>query len=80
MGILKLDVYPTGGRIAFGAQTQIDPLKVIKMVQSQPKTYRFEGQDVLRFSAVIEERDQRVKFVEKLLNKLAVSELVLSGT
>ncbi len=72
-GIKKLDAYATGGRIQFTPRTLIDPMTVIKMVQSQPKTYRFEGQDVLRFSAEIEARDDRVEFVEELLKKLTPS-------
>jgi transcription-repair coupling factor (superfamily II helicase) len=48
LGIRKLELGPTGGRVLFTAKPAIDPLTIIRMVQREPKRYAFEGQDKLR--------------------------------
>ena len=44
----KLELGEKGGRILFKPQPNIEPLTVIKLIQSQPKTYALDGQDKLK--------------------------------
>ena len=71
LGIRKLEAGPQGGRIVFDPQPPIDPISIVKLMQQEPKTYQLGGQDTLRFSAPMDEVEQRFKFTEQLLQRLA---------
>ncbi len=70
MGIAKIDAGPSGGRLEFGAHTQVDPLTIVKMVQSQPQNYRLDGADKLKFLLESDNYDERINIVETLIQKL----------
>ncbi|MGD9889108.1 MAG: transcription-repair coupling factor [Halothiobacillaceae bacterium] len=70
LGIRKLEAGPQGGRILFEPKPPIDPMSIVKLMQSAPKTYQLGGQDILRFNAPMDEAEARFKFVEKLLSSL----------
>ena len=70
MGIRKLDMNPTGGRILFEEQPNIDPMKIIGLVQKHPGEFKLDGQDKLRISKAIEGLDQRVDWLLKLLEDI----------
>ena len=70
LGIRKIEAGPKGGRIQFGNDTPVEPAAVIRLIQQQPKTYRLDGQDRLRFSMELEDREQRIGAVENLLTHL----------
>jgi len=72
LGIRKLEAGAQGGRILFDPKPPIDPMSIVKLMQSAPKTYQLGGQDTLRFSAPMEDVSIRFEFVEKLLNRLVV--------
>jgi transcription-repair coupling factor (superfamily II helicase) len=74
LGILKLEAGPNGGRILFDKEPKIDSTTVIRLIQTQPKTYKLDGQDKLRFAMEIPEREQRFQAAEKLLELLAIKE------
>jgi transcription-repair coupling factor (superfamily II helicase) len=70
IGILKIEVGASGGRIIFAPNPRIDPMKIIQLIQQQPGKYRLDGPDKLRFSQVFENPDDKAAFVEKLLGTL----------
>ncbi|MEK7323136.1 MAG: transcription-repair coupling factor [Pseudomonadota bacterium] len=74
MGVRKIEAGPYGGRILFDKQPKIDPVMVIRLIQTQPKIYKLDGQDKLRFTLNLEDREMRFQSVEKLLEMLAVRE------
>ena len=74
LGIAKIDAGPESGRIEFGADPQVHPLVLVKLVQNQPQKYKLEGADRLRFTLPMEERDQRFAAVEQLLDILEKKE------
>jgi transcription-repair coupling factor (superfamily II helicase) len=71
LGIRKLELGPTGGRIHFNAQPVIDPMSVIRMIQSQPKIYAMEGGDKLRIKLDLPDAASRVRTAKALLTTLA---------
>jgi len=71
LGIRKIEAGPKGGRIHFGPETPVEPMAVISLIQQQPKTYKLDGQDRLRFSMDLEDREERLTAVEALLSRLA---------
>lgn len=70
LGIRKIEAGPAGGRIQFSSDTPVEPLTVIKLIQQQPKSYRLDGQDRLRFTQDLEDRQDRIAAVGKLLERL----------
>ncbi|WP_199455818.1 MULTISPECIES: transcription-repair coupling factor [unclassified Marinobacter] len=49
LGIVKVDAGKEWVRLEFGASTPVDPLALVKKVQSAPDTYRLEGANSFRF-------------------------------
>nr|WP_305119447.1 transcription-repair coupling factor [Stutzerimonas decontaminans] len=75
LGIIKIDAGPQGGRIEFSADTSVDPMVLIKLIQSQPKRYKFEGATLFKFQVPMERPEERFNTLEALLERLAPSEL-----
>jgi len=75
LGITKIDAGPQGGRIEFSADTSVDPMVLIKLIQSQPKRYKFEGATLFKFQVPMERPEERFNTLEALLERLAPSEL-----
>ncbi len=70
LGIRKIEAGPGGGRILFGAEPHVDPLKIIQLIQKQPKTYKLDGKDKLRFIQELADGEARMQAVEKLLDTI----------
>ncbi|MGO1748738.1 MAG: transcription-repair coupling factor [Marinobacter sp.] len=49
LGIVKVDAGKEWGRLEFGNSTPVDPLVLVKKMQSAPDTYRLEGANSFRF-------------------------------
>ena len=74
LGITKIDAGPQGGRIEFSADTSVDPMVLIKLIQSQPNRYKFEGATLFKFQIPMERPEERFNTLEALLERLAPSE------
>ena len=71
IGIKKIEAGPSGGRLIFSDKPNIDPLKIIDLIQKQSRTYRLEGQEKLRFAIATETAEQRIEAVAKVLEVLS---------
>jgi len=71
LGIKKLEAGAKSGRIEFASVTQVDPLAIVKLVQSQPQKYQLEGASHLKFNLDMSDNEQRLKKVGDLLNQFA---------
>ncbi len=74
LGITKIDAGPKGGRIEFSADTSVDPMVLIKLIQSQPNRYKFEGATLFKFQVPMERPEERFNTLEALLERLAPNE------
>jgi transcription-repair coupling factor (superfamily II helicase) len=70
LGIEKIDIGAQGGRFNFIDKPDIDPLKIIQLIQSQPKVYKLDGNDKLRVNQSLPDAETRIALVEKLLATL----------
>ena len=68
LGINDVEVTGTGGSLEFSDNTRVDPLSLIKLIQSEPKTYSLSGSNKLRFQVELEDLAARQAFVEQLLD------------
>ncbi len=69
-GIRKIEAGPAGGKIHFDAEPRIDPTRLIQLIQTQPKSFKLEGGDKLRFFADLADPAQRVQGVKAVLDQL----------
>ncbi|MBV2131342.1 transcription-repair coupling factor [Pseudomonas sp. MAP12] len=70
LGIKKVDAGPQGGRLEFAADTPVEPLTLIKLIQSAPARYKFEGATVFKFQVPMERPEQRFNTLEALFERL----------
>ena len=70
LGIRKLEVGANGGRVVFRPQPAIEPMTVIRLVQSQPRVYALDGQDKLKFKMPLEGTSERLRAAGDLLASL----------
>ena len=73
IGVIKVDIGESGGRVIFGSNADLDPGNVIRLVQGQPERYRLDGSDKLRLSMELPELDDRVQAINDLLDALTGS-------
>ncbi len=70
LGIRKLDLGGNGGRVQFEAKPNIDPMAVIRLVQSQSKQYAMDGPDKLRIKLELPDAATRLNAARGLLTAL----------
>ena len=73
LGIKKVDAGPQGGRLEFAADTCVDPLTLIRLIQSQPNRYKFEGATLFKFQVPMERPEERFNTLEALFERLTPS-------
>ncbi|MGY0561439.1 transcription-repair coupling factor [Luteimonas sp. A277] len=71
LGIRKLDVGSSGGRVEFVEKPKVDPMAVIRLIQGQPKHYRMDGPDKLRIKLDLPDPEDRLKAARGLLIALS---------
>jgi len=70
LGVIKIDIGEHGGKIVFSQKPNIDPMKIIELIQADPQQYRFDGKQTLRINCQSGELEDRFKQLESLLQKL----------
>jgi transcription-repair coupling factor (superfamily II helicase) len=73
LGLEKIDAAETGGYLLFGKETHIDPLNIVRLVQSDSHAYRMQGAHRLQFRLEMKNADKRFTTLETLLRELAAS-------
>ena len=70
IGIRKIDAGGQWGRLEFSEQTVVNPLALVKLVQSAPNRYRLDGATALRFALNADSSAERLEAVNTLLDQL----------
>ena len=60
------------GRILFDNKPNIDPMKVITLIQKRPWVFKLDGQDKLRFEIELPTLEEREEWVVKLMGDITV--------
>ena len=71
LGIEKIDFGEDNGKIVFNKKPNIEPMKIIQLIQSNPAQYRFDGKQTLRIVCQSDELESRFNQLEVLLHDLA---------
>jgi transcription-repair coupling factor (superfamily II helicase) len=61
LGLRKLELGPTGGRVTFLSQPNVDPMSVIRLIQSQPRVYAMDGPEKLRVRLELPDAASRLR-------------------
>ncbi|MBL8225975.1 MAG: transcription-repair coupling factor [Chromatiales bacterium] len=78
-GLRRLDAGPGGGFVEFGPRTGVDPALLVDLLRNEPRTFRLDKQQRLRFTAPLEEPENRFCFVEQLVGRLVRSASPAAG-
>lgn len=70
MGIRKLELAAEGGRIVFNETPNIDPMKLIQLVQKRPWEFKLNGQDKINFEYPESNVEQRVQWIKRFFNDI----------
>jgi len=71
LGIEKLEASAKGGVIEFATETQVDPLTLVKLVQTRPQQYKLAGANQLKFTKTMDNAQARIDQLEELMTTLA---------
>ncbi len=74
LGIRKIEMGDSVGRVHFVAEPDIDPMKIIHLIQAQPNAYRMDGQDKLRITGDFPNAEARIAAIDALLQELGTPE------
>ena len=72
MGVKKIEVNASGGRVVFTADPHVDAVKLITLVQTKPVIYRLEGAEKLRFSQSFKTTQNKIAFITELLTDISL--------
>jgi len=72
LGVEKIIFSASAGRIHFSSQPQIDPAKLIGLIQNQSQVFQLDGPQKLRFNKKLDNTEQKVEFILDLLNSIAL--------
>jgi len=67
LGVIKLEANSKRGKITFSEKPNIDPLVIIKLIQTESYIFSLEGADKLKFNLEKHEVTQRIKHVKDIL-------------
>jgi transcription-repair coupling factor (superfamily II helicase) len=70
IGIDKVSIYDDKAHIVFSDKVNIEPIKIINLVQTQPKRYQLKGQNQLIFKQEMPDNIERIELIESLLKTL----------
>jgi transcription-repair coupling factor (superfamily II helicase) len=70
LGLKRFDVGPLGGVVEFGSEHTVEASAVLKLVQKEPRSYRLDGPDRLRFTRRLDSGEARVAAADALLSAL----------
>ena len=71
LGIVKVDAGKEWARLEFGGSTPVDPLILVKKMQSAPDQYRLEGANSFRFRLNDTSTSGKLDGVSRMLGELA---------
>ncbi|HSH40992.1 MAG TPA: transcription-repair coupling factor [Arenicellales bacterium] len=72
LGIERINLGPAGGRVEFSADADIDPLPILRMIESDPARYRMEGSHTLLIRAEMPDEESRFAVLKEIAAGLGV--------
>lgn len=73
LGMRKIEAGPKGVRIEFADKPNVDPAKIIRLLQTAPRLYRLDDPNKLRITADMPDAESRVAALQTLLSALTAT-------
>jgi transcription-repair coupling factor (superfamily II helicase) len=70
LGVRKIEAGPKGARIEFRDQPNIDPARIIRLLQLAPRLYKLDGPNRMRIVQDLPDGNSRIETLRTLLQKL----------
>ena len=70
LGIRKIDLGAGGGRVTFGENANVDPVRVVELLQSHPRRFRLDGERRIRIRWELPDLAARLGAVDHLVAEL----------
>jgi transcription-repair coupling factor (superfamily II helicase) len=70
LGIQQITLGPQSGRIEFREKTEVDPMILISLVQSQPDEYKLDGATALKIIRETVGTEARLGFIHEVIDAL----------
>ncbi|WP_394144299.1 transcription-repair coupling factor [Vibrio atypicus] len=67
--VKKIEAHEKGGYIEFYPDADINPMYLVKLLQSQPQKFAMEGPTKFKFTVPLVDRRQRIQFVGDMLGE-----------
>jgi transcription-repair coupling factor (superfamily II helicase) len=71
LGIDRIDLGSSGGRLEFRSDTPVEPITIITLMQKWPSTYRMDGATMLRVKETLPTFEARYDFATQLMARIA---------
>ncbi len=71
IGIVRVEAGAAGGSIEFTNDTKVNPMFIIGLIQQQPRIYKMDGANKLKFKIATEDSQARFTLITNMLNELA---------
>jgi len=73
LGIKRIEVGAGGALVEFTEHTKVDPMKVVGLLQSQPRIFKMDGPTKLRIGMPAVDAKARFGLLEQLLGQLGAA-------
>jgi len=80
LGIKKIDASENSGRLIFNDKPNIDLETLIRLIQTEAKTYQFDGTNKFSFKLPQGDLEKRLEFIYQLLEKLSIKQKTYKKT
>ena len=74
LGIRKIELGKTGGRIFFREDSNINTSRILEFIESTPENYKLEGQNKIKIIKDLEKKESRIDFLEYFLDEIVLEE------
>lgn len=77
IGIRKIEVNTSSGRITFVEKPNFDPMTIINLIKNSPQHYQIVGSDKLKITFNMEKPETRIQVIERLLETFKTETLTI---
>lgn len=74
VGVKKIDASDKHIRIIFNQNAEIDPARLIELIQKKSAKYKFNGKDTLHITQDSSQRDERINTIKHTIQYLSLNE------
>ena len=70
LGIHKIEMHSSGGKIGFNTPLEFDPIHLITLVQMQPQDFQLSQDQKLMIKKALPQAQERIAFINAFMDKL----------